>query len=72
MQTTSATAARYVGRESLAPWMGGKLYSPFHQRRLEAAGKFPKRKYLTPQRPVWDVEELDRWMADRVAAGSAT
>ena len=35
---------------------------------LEKAGKFPKRFHLTPRCAVWDLEEIETWIAERRAA----
>jgi prophage regulatory protein len=34
---------------------------------LEKAGKFPKRIVITPRCVVWDGDEVDSWMAERIA-----
>lgn len=43
------------------------LYSPQHFARLEAAGKFPKRVQLGPGRVGWVDEEVQSWLAARIA-----
>jgi prophage regulatory protein len=43
------------------------LYSPQHIARLEAAGKFPKRVQLGPGRVGWVDEEVQGWLAARIA-----
>jgi prophage regulatory protein len=43
------------------------LYSPQHIARLEAAGKFPKRVQLGPGRVGWVDEEVQDWLAARIA-----
>lgn len=43
------------------------LYSPQHIARLEAAGKFPKRVQLGPARVGWVDEEVQGWLAARIA-----
>ena len=35
--------------------------------RLEAAGQFPRRIYLTPARVVWYVHEIDAWIESRAS-----
>lgn len=35
---------------------------------MEQRGDFPKRFYLTPRCPVWDLGEINRWLASRRAA----
>lgn len=38
---------------------------------MEQRGEFPKRFYLTPRCPVWDLEEVNAWLESRrKAAGS--
>lgn len=37
---------------------------------LEQRGEFPKRFYLTPRCPVWDLREINLWLAARRAAVS--
>ena len=32
---------------------------------MEQRGEFPKRFYLTPRCPVWDLEEVNAWLAAR-------
>ena len=41
-------------------------YSPQHIARLEAAGEFPKRVPLGPNRVGWVEEEVDQWIQDRI------
>lgn len=43
------------------------LYSPAHIARLEQAGRFPKRVNLGQCRVGWVEEEVQAWMAARVA-----
>lgn len=39
---------------------------------MEQRGDFPKRFYLTPRCPVWDLGEVNAWIAARrAAAGDA-
>lgn len=35
---------------------------------MEQRGDFPRRFYLTPRCPVWDLAEINAWMAARRAA----
>lgn len=35
---------------------------------MEQRGEFPKRFYLTPRCPVWDLGEINHWVASRRAA----
>ena len=35
---------------------------------MEKRGEFPKRFYLTPRCPVWDLGEVNHWLASRRAA----
>ncbi len=37
---------------------------------MEQRGDFPKRFYLTPRCPVWDLGEINLWLAARRAAVS--
>ena len=48
-------------------------YSPVHILRLEKVGKFPKRIKLNPDGYAvgWIEEEVDQWIADRVAERDA-
>ena len=39
---------------------------------MEQRGDFPKRFYLTPRCPAWDLGEVNRWLAARRAATSQT
>jgi prophage regulatory protein len=32
---------------------------------MEQRGEFPKRFYLTPRCPAWDLEEVNAWLAAR-------
>ena len=45
----------------------GVPYSRVHTDRLEAAGKFPKRIYLSENTVVWSEEEIDAWLEARAA-----
>ena len=42
------------------------LYSPQHVARLEAAGKFPKRVQLGPNRVGWVEDEVLDWLRMRI------
>lgn len=35
--------------------------------RMEAKGRFPKRRYLTPKTVVWKLEEIDEFLARLLA-----
>lgn len=35
---------------------------------MEQRGEFPKRFYLTPRCPAWDLGEINVWLAERRAA----
>lgn len=43
-------------------------YSNCHRRRLEAAGRFPKRIMLSPRKHAYDEAELMAWVRERIAA----
>ena len=45
----------------------GIRFSREHVWRMEAAGKFPKRIYLSPQKVAWFEDEIFAWLADRAA-----
>ncbi len=47
------------------------LYSPSHIDRLEAAGRFPKRVSLGPNRCAWVKEEVENWIKDRISERDA-
>ncbi len=42
------------------------LYSPQHIARLEAAGTFPKRVQLGPNRVGWVEDEVLDWLRERI------
>ena len=42
------------------------LYSPQHIARLEAAGKFPKRVQIGPNRVGWVENEVLDWLQERI------
>ena len=33
---------------------------------LEKKNRFPRRKYLSPVRPVWLLSEVEQWIAEKV------
>lgn len=43
----------------------GISFSREHLWRLEAAGKFPRRLYLSPQKIAWFEDEVLAWLHDR-------
>jgi prophage regulatory protein len=45
----------------------GIRYSKMHLRRLESAGKFPRRVEVSPQRVAWVGTEIDEWISARIA-----
>jgi prophage regulatory protein len=49
----------------------GIPYSPQHISRLEAERKFPQRVVLGQCRVAWVCEQVEAWIADRIAASSA-
>lgn len=44
----------------------GIRYSREHLWRLERENKFPRRIYLSPQKPVWIEEEILNWLQERM------
>jgi len=50
----------------------GIPYTPQHIGRLEAAGKFPKRVQLGPNRVAWLLSEVDAWLNKRIAVRDAS
>lgn len=46
-------------------------YTPQHIYRLEAAGKFPRRIRIGPNRVAWRVIEIETWLRERPTVGSA-
>ena len=50
----------------------GIPYTPQHIGRLEAAGKFPKRVRLGPNRVAWLLFEVDAWLSERIAFRDAS
>jgi prophage regulatory protein len=49
----------------------GISFSREHVRRLECAGKFPKRLRLSPQKIAWFENEILAWVAERDAERNA-
>ena len=45
----------------------GIIFSREHLWRLEAANKFPRRIYLSPQRIAWFEDEILEWLGQRAA-----
>jgi prophage regulatory protein len=45
----------------------GISFSREHLWRLEAANKFPRRIYLSPQKIAWFEDEILAWLAERAA-----
>jgi prophage regulatory protein len=45
----------------------GINFSREHFWRLEAANKFPRRVYLSPQRIAWFEDEIFEWLGQRAA-----
>jgi prophage regulatory protein len=45
----------------------GISFSREHLWRLESAGKFPRRIYLSPQKVAWFEDEILGWLAERAA-----
>jgi len=41
-------------------------YSPVHIRRLEVAGRFPKRVRVGTNRVGWLRSEVEQWLRDRI------
>ncbi len=50
----------------------GIPYTPQHIARLEAAGKFPKRVQLGPNRVAWLLSEVDAWVSERITFRDAS
>lgn len=48
------------------------LYSPAHIARLEAAGQFPKRVRLGPNRVGWVETEIQEWLERRLSERDRT
>lgn len=50
----------------------GIPYTPQHIARLEAAGQFPRRVQLGPNRVAWVLSEVEAWVNERIASRDAT
>ncbi len=50
----------------------GIPYTPQHIGRLEAAGQFPKRVRLGPNRVAWLLSEVNAWVNERIAFRDAS
>lgn len=50
----------------------GIPYTPQHIARLEAAGKFPRRVKLGPNRVAWLRAEVEAWVDERIAYRDAS
>lgn len=50
----------------------GIPYTPQHIARLEAAGKFPLRVKLGPNRVAWLRAEVEAWVDERIAYRDAS
>lgn len=61
---------RLISFERLRPEKGID-YSRDHLRRKVAAGEFPKPISVSSARIAWIEEEIDRWLAERVAERAA-
>ena len=46
-------------------------YTDTHRRRLEAAGKFPRRIQLSPRKHAYDHDEIMSWIRARIAERDA-
>jgi prophage regulatory protein len=57
------TGGRLMGRRELRGWVP---YSEQQIRRLEAAGKFPRRVRLGANRVAWVREEIEHWLTARM------
>jgi prophage regulatory protein len=68
-ETDTPIRRRFIGYKQLKDI--GITFSREHLWRLEAANRFPKRIYLSPQKVVWDLDEVLSHVA-RLAAERAT
>lgn len=50
----------------------GIPFTRAHVDRLEKAGKFPKRLHLSSMTVVWATEEIDAYLAEKMAARAVT
>lgn len=55
--------SKYISREALRSI--GINYSNTHLLRLERAGQFPSRIYLSAGKVVWPLAEIDEWIIER-------
>jgi predicted DNA-binding transcriptional regulator AlpA len=46
----------------------GVFYSESRLRQLEKLGRFPKRKMLSPRKPVWLRSEVENWINTALGA----
>jgi hypothetical protein len=60
-------ARRVYTRKALKDEVGID-YSNVELHRKEEAGTFPQRFYLSPQKPVWDADEIHEWLEERKRA----
>lgn len=56
---------RLVSKKELRT-LCGIPYTPQHIARLEAAGQFPRRIRLGPNRVAWVLSEVDAWVRERI------
>jgi prophage regulatory protein len=61
----SSQARRLLNLKQLSEM--GISYSREHLWRLEAAKKFPRRLYLSPQKIAWFEDEILAWIEERAA-----
>lgn len=59
-------AVRRQQLRALVPLANTTIYE------MEQRGEFPKRFYLTPRCPVWDLGEINAWLAARRQATQTT
>ncbi|MBI4068205.1 AlpA family phage regulatory protein [Candidatus Kaiserbacteria bacterium] len=57
---------RFVSQKELKT-LFGIPYTRVHILRMEAAGQFPKRIWLSPQRMAWLQSEIESWIDERIA-----
>lgn len=58
---------RLVSKKELRS-LCGIPYTPQHISRLEAAGKFPRRVNLGPNRVAWVLAEVNEWIEERLSS----
>jgi predicted DNA-binding transcriptional regulator AlpA len=46
----------------------GITYSPSYLKKLEAKSEFPKRIQFGPRKPMWLKADIERYVADKIAA----